>query len=192
MIVGLTGKYCAGKDRVAGIFAAHGFRVIDVDALGHEALAARSGQVIAAFGRSLADDTGGVNRRALGRIVFGDPAALARLEAILHPAMVQRVKEIIAEGGSDVVVNAAILHHMGLHVLCGAVVCVRAPLPARLVRAMRRDRLPLRDALARITAQKGICPQLNDPNVDTYSVRNMGSARSLERRVARLAQRLRG
>jgi dephospho-CoA kinase len=192
MIVGLTGKYCAGKDRVARIFAAQGFRVIDVDALGHDALAARSGQIIETFGRSLATDDGGVNRRALGRIVFGNPAAMARLEAILHPAMVQRVKEIIAEGGSDVVVNAAILHHMGLHVLCRAVVCVKAPLPARLVRAMRRDSLPLRDALARITAQKGICPQLNDPAVDTYSVQNMGSARSLEARVARLAQRLRG
>jgi dephospho-CoA kinase len=192
MIVGLTGKYCAGKDRVARVFAAQGFRIIDVDALGHDALAAQSAQIVETFGRSLAADDGSVHRRALGRIVFGNPAALARLEAILHPAMVQRVKDIIAEGGADVVVNAAILHHMGLHALCAAVVCVRAPLPARLLRAMRRDRLPLRDALVRITSQKGICPQLNDPAVDTYSVRNMGSARSLERRVARLAQRLRG
>lgn len=192
MIVGLTGKYCAGKDRVAQIFAGFGFSVIDVDALGHDALAARAAQIIAIFGRSLANEDGTVNRRALGRIVFGNPAALARLEGVLHPAMVQKVKDLIAQMGSDVIVNAAILHHMGLDTLCRAVVCVTAPLPARLVRAMRRDRLPLRDALARITSQKGICPQLNDPVVDTYSVRNWGSGRSLERRVARLAQRLRG
>ena len=58
--------------------------------------------------------------------------------------------------GADVIVNAAILHHMGLDVLCRAVVFVTAPFPARLLRAMRRDRLPLRDALARITSQKEI------------------------------------
>jgi dephospho-CoA kinase len=192
VIVGLTGKYCAGKDRVARIFAGHGFSVIDVDSLGHEALAARAARIIEIFGRSLANEDGTVNRRALGRIVFGNPAALARLEGVLHPAMVERVKELIAQMGSDVVVNAAILHHMGLDALCRAVVCVTAPLPLRLLRAMRRDHLPLRDALARITSQKGICPQLNDPGVDTYNVPNRGSGGSLEHRVARLAQRLRG
>jgi dephospho-CoA kinase len=192
MIVGLTGKYCAGKDAVARIFAAQGFRVIDVDALGHEALAARAARIVEAFGPAAAAADGSVDRRALGRIVFRDPAALARLEAIVHPAMVGRVKELIAMGGGDVVVNAAVLHRMGLQALCAAVVCVKAPFPVRLARAMRRDRLSLGDAMARITSQKGICPQLNAPAVDTYSVRNGGSARSLERRAARLARRLRG
>jgi dephospho-CoA kinase len=192
VIVGLTGKYCAGKDHVARIFESNGYSVIDVDSLGHEALAERSAQIVEIFGRSLAAEDGTVNRRALGRIVFGNPTAMARLEAILHPAMVQKVKNLIAGMGSDVIVNAAILHHMGLDVLCRAVVFVTAPLPARLLRAMRRDRLPLRDALARITSQKGIGPQFNAPAVDTYTVRNWGSGGSLEHRVARLAQRLRG
>ena len=188
----MTGKYCAGKDRVARIFNAHGYSVIDVDSLGHEALAAMSRQVVAAFGRSVAAKDGGVDRKVLGRIVFGSPSAMARLESILHPTMVKRVKELIVKTGGDIVVNAAILHHMGLHALCGAVVCVSAPLPVRLIRAMRRDRLSFRDALSRIRSQKGVCPQLNDPAVDTYTVRNRGSARSLERRTARLALRLRG
>jgi len=192
MVVGLTGKYCAGKDRVARIFESHGYSIIDVDSLGHEALAAMTRQVVAAFGPSVAAQDGGVDRKALGRIVFRNPSAMARLESILHPSMVQRVKELIVERGGDIVVNAAILHHMGLHALCGAVLCVSAPLPVRLIRAMRRDRLPIRDALSRIRSQKGVCPQLNDPAVDTYTVRNRGSARSLDRRIARLALRLRG
>ena len=192
MVVGLTGKYCAGKDLVARIFESHGYSVIDVDALGHEVLAAMTERVVAVFGRAVAADDGDVDRKALGRIVFGNPSAMARLESILHPSMVRRVKELIAERGGDIVVNAAILHHMGLDALCGAVLCVCAPLLVRLIRAMRRDRLPLRDALSRIRSQNGVCPQLNDPAVDTYTVRNRGSARSLERRVARLALRLRG
>ena len=192
MVVGLTGKYCAGKDRAARVFEDHGFFVIDVDALGHQILAANAARVMESFGPSVAAAGGGVDRRKLGRLVFADPAALARLEAILHPPMVSRVKELIVENGGDIVINAAILHHMGLHLLCDAVVCVTAPLLIRLARAVRRDALSVRDALARVRSQKGACPQSNDPPVDTYIVRNRGSARSLEHRIARLALRLRG
>jgi dephospho-CoA kinase len=138
MIVGLSGKYCAGKDIVARAFAAEGFHVIDVDGLGHEALAARAGEVIAAFGAPVESPPGAVDRKALGRIVFADPAARARLEAVVHPRMVERVREEIASHGRDVVVNAAVLHRMGLHRMCAAVICVVSPWPRRLLRAMRR------------------------------------------------------
>ena len=190
MVVGLTGKYCAGKDTVARIFASKGFTIIDVDLLGHEALAGNAREVVAAFGPGVSVTGGGVDRRALGRVVFKDSAALARLESIVHPAMVERVKSLVAQSEGNVVINAAILHRMGLHALCDAVVCVSSPFPLRLARAMVRDMLSFRDALARARSQKDICPQLNDPAVDIYSVRNRGSARSLERRVTRLVQRM--
>jgi dephospho-CoA kinase len=76
--------------------------------------------------------------------------------------------------------------------MCDAVMFVTAPVPVRLVRAMRRDRLSLRDAWVRINAQKDVRPQLNGSGVDTYSVPNWGSVRSLERRVERIVARLRG
>jgi dephospho-CoA kinase len=60
----------------------------------------------------------------------------------------------------------------------------------RLIRAMRRDALSLRDAWERINAQKDVRPQSIGAGVDTYSVLNCGSVRSLERRVARLVRRL--
>jgi dephospho-CoA kinase len=192
MIVGLSGGYCAGKDTVARVFAANGFRVIDVDSLGHEALVARAREVIEAFGPGVEAAPGAVDRKALGRIVFADAAARATLETIVHPTMVARVREEIGRLGTDVVVNAAILHRMGLHRLCGAVVCVTSPFPLRLLRAMRRDGLRIRDALARLGAQRDICPQVKDSPVDTYTVRNRGSLRSLERGAALLAGRLRG
>jgi dephospho-CoA kinase len=110
--------------------------------------------------------------------------------------MIAEVKLKTAAVRGDVLINAAILYHMGLHTLCDVVVCVTAPVVARIFRAMRRDELPFRTVLARIRAQKGICalsnPQFNDSLVDTYTVRNRGSMRSLERRVARLDLRLRG
>ena len=126
----------------------------------------------------------------MGRAVFGDQAALRRLEAIVHPAMVDRVRVSIAEGAGDVVVNAAVLQRMGLVPLCDAVVWVTAPVLTRLVRALRRDRIPLREALARIGSQGDVRPQFNDPAVDTYTVRNRGTARSLERRVEAIVRRM--
>ena len=74
----------------------------------------------------------------------------------------------------------------------GALVFVRAPSLVRLLRAMHRDSLGLRDAWARVNAQRDVRPQLNGSGVDTYSVLNWGSLRSLERRMQRLARLLKG
>jgi dephospho-CoA kinase len=191
MVVGLTGKYCAGKGTAARVFASMGFRVIDADELSHEVLAGKAAAVIARFGPGVRAEGGGVNRRALGRIVFADPTARAGLEAILYPEITDRIRRFIAEGG-DVAVNAPLLQRAGLQTLCDAVVFVTAPAPIRLLRALRRDRLSLREAVKRIGAQDDVDPQKNDPSVDTYIVRNAAGTRSFDRRVSRLALRLRG
>ena len=132
-----------------------------------------------------------MDRRALGRIVFDDPAARAGLEAILYPEITERIRRFIAEGG-DVALNAPLLQRAGLQTLCDAVVFVTAPAVVRLLRALRRDRLSLREAVKRIMSQGDVDPQKNDPSVDTYIVRNAVGARSFDRRVSRLALRLRG
>jgi len=191
MVVGLTGKYCAGKGTAARAFAALGFRVVDADDLSHEVLAAKAQEVIERFGQGVRGEDGGVNRRALGRIVFEDPGARAILEGILYPEITDRIRRFIAKGG-DVVVNAPLLQRAGLQTLCDAVVFVTAPAPIRLLRALRRDRLSLGEAVKRIGAQGDVDPQKNDPSVDTYIVRNATGARSFDRRVSRLALRLRG
>jgi dephospho-CoA kinase len=191
MVVGLTGRYCSGKGTAARVFAAGGFRVVDADDLSHEVLTARAEDVIRVFGPTARSVDGGVDRRALGRIVFADTAARTRLEGLLYPEITKRIKSFIAEGG-DVVINAPLLQRAGLQAICDAVVFVTAPALIRLARAMRRDNLPIGDAWVRINAQKDVRPQFNDPGVDTYSVPNRGSVRSLERRVGRVLRKLRG
>jgi dephospho-CoA kinase len=189
--IGLTGRYCSGKGTAARAFAARGFRVVDADDLSHEVMSERAEEVIRVFGPAARAADGSVNRRALGRIVFADPAARTRLEGILYPDITERIMRFIAEGG-DVVINAPLLQRAGLEKICDAVVFVTAPVLIRLVRAMRRDGLHLRDAWVRINAQKDVHPQFIDPGVDTYSVPNWGSVRSLEQRVERVLARLRG
>lgn len=191
MVIGLTGRYCSGKGTAARVFAALGCRVVDADDLSHDVLVEKAPVVLAEFGPSIKAPDGGVDRRALGKVVFLDPAARTRLEAILYPEITERIRRFIA-GGGDVVINAPLLQRAGLESLCDALLFVRAPALVRLVRATRRDRLPLGDAWARINAQKDVKPQCNGPAVDTYSVPNWGSARSLERRVRRIFARLKG
>jgi dephospho-CoA kinase len=199
MVIGLTGGYCAGKDAAARIFARRGFAVLDVDRIGHEVLEQRRDAVVAAFGESVRRADGSIDRRAVGRIVFADPAALALLEGIVHPAMVAQVRSLAAAetaAGRDVVVNAALLRHMGLDKGCDAVVEVRARALRRFIRGLRRDGLGPVQVLRRMRSQRPgrAGPPVNGmpPGVDTYIVRNdRATTRRLELSVDRLLGRLR-
>jgi dephospho-CoA kinase len=175
---------------VAGILAEGGFRIIDVDGVGHRVLRDPEARelVAARFGPDVLAPDGQVDRRRLGRRVFGDRRELAALEAIVHPRMVQRVREELALGGGPVVLNAAVLFRMGLDRLCDAVLCVRAPWCKRLARARRRDGLGLVQGLRRIASQRGICPKLPGPGVDIYYVDNAGDGDALRKRVLGLVR----
>ncbi len=129
MVIGLTGRYCSGKGTASRVFASCGFRVVDADDLSHEVLAAKAAQVIREFGPGVRAPDGGVDRRALGRIVFADPAARGRLEAILYPDITDRIRRFISEDDRDVVINAPLLQRAGLQSLCDALVFVTAPGP---------------------------------------------------------------
>ena len=192
IVIGLTGRYCSGKGTAARVFASLGFAVIDADDLSHEVLGEKAREVIAEFGTAVTRGDGGVDRRALGRVVFADPQARTRLEGILYPAITERIRLFIARSSSDVIINAPLLQRAGLEKICDVVVFVQAPAALRLLRAMRRDSLSPGDAWRRINAQKDVRPQSMGPGVDTYSVLNWGSVRCLERRTKRLARRLKG
>jgi dephospho-CoA kinase len=87
-VLGLTGSIGMGKSTVAAMFEAHGVPVFDADAEVRR-MQGPGGSLLAAVETEFpgSTDVGGVDREALGDAVFGDPAALARLEAIVHPAV---------------------------------------------------------------------------------------------------------
>ena len=87
-IVGLTGGIGSGKTSVADRFAEQGVTIIDTDAIAHELTGVQGASlphIEAVFGRAVLLDTGELNRVAMRRLVFVDPAAKRQLEAILHP-----------------------------------------------------------------------------------------------------------
>ncbi len=187
MIIGVTGKYCAGKNEVGRILKNKGMYQIDVDTLGHEVLEKEKEQIICRFGRQVLTPDGVVDRRSLGEIVFKDRNALNDLEEILHPGMVKRTEELIREhreGGG--VVNAAVLFKMGLHRLCDRVFWVQAPLILRIRRGRKRDGLSYPAIIRRIWTQKALNPNKWKDVVDIYRVDNLGSPSRLEKTVMSL------
>ena len=195
-VVGVTGTYCSGKSSVTGILVERGFREIDVDRVGHEALAGESARVIEAFGPVVRADDGGVDRRALARVVFRDRQALSRLESILHPVMVSLVRERVEEARTSaasgpgapvgVVINAAILFRMGLDSLCDRVIYVTAPFRVRWRRARSRDGATLIDVIRRLRSQSDVRPQFSRSGADILTVENGGTRDELALRLSQL------
>ncbi len=163
LVIGLTGRSCAGKNRYADEFGAQeGVTVIDVDRLGHAALAANADSIVETFGSGLLAADGSIDRKALGSIVFADSRLLAQLEAISHPWMVEECARLVsaarASGRRAVVLNAALLHRMGLDRLCDVVVFIKAPFYERYRRAKERDHVSWQMFRRREQAQADIDP----------------------------------
>jgi dephospho-CoA kinase len=162
VVVGLTGGIGAGKSTVAAMFAAKGAKVIDVDGLGRAVIEPDGPAypaVVERYGPQVVGQTGEIDRRALSAIVFGDPAALADLNAITHPAITAEVARGVAQAAADVVVilDMAVLVEAPLAVgpdgpLYQKVVVVEAPVEVRLARLAERG-LSRQEALARMDSQ---------------------------------------
>jgi dephospho-CoA kinase len=126
--IGLTGPIGCGKSTVAGWLRDLGAVVVDADVIARDVVEPGTPDltaVIEAFGPGVVAEDGSLDRAALGRIVFVDPDALARLEAIVHPAVRPRILAGIAaaerDGAPAVVIEAIKLVEGGLAELCDEV-----------------------------------------------------------------------
>jgi len=194
LVIGLTGPMCAGKNRAAEILEKRGFAVVDADRVAHQALIDVQDAVIAAFadtarrqGLTLLSADATVNRRALGSLLFSDPALLARHEAIIYPRINELLDAFIdAHRSQGVVINAPLLHKSPVLARCSFVIFIDAWAPVRFYRALERDKLPLKQIFARFSAQKHLFAQYCEKNVDIQKVYNRGSIRALERKLVTL------
>jgi len=191
MLIGLTGKYCAGKNHVAAILEKRGFTVLDVDKLGHTAIENKKTEIFTRFGKDIQNQDGSVNRRWLGEKVFGRKSELSALEAIVHPeANRLTVEWMAAHNGKNCVINAALLHKSAVFDRLNGIIVVGASLLTRLIRAKRRDKLPWTDILRRFSTQKQFIAQYLAGNADIYMVENPGIGKSGFLPNSRLATRL--
>lgn len=140
-IIGLTGSIGMGKSTVAAMFADAGIPVFDADAE-VRSLQGPGGELVPAIEAAFPGSTGagGVNREALGAQVFGDKAALARLEAIVHPAVAVRRAAFLAAHADKraVVFDIPLLFERGGHDHVDTIVVVSAPEHIQRARVLAR------------------------------------------------------
>ena len=188
MILGITGPTGSGKTTLLNLIAQQGGLVLDCDTIYHRLLAT-DGEMLDAIERRfpgvIAD--GILDRKALGAIVFADPAALQDLNAITHTAVKKAVLAELAKDPKLAAIDAIGLFEGGLAPLCDVTVAVTAPEEQRIRRLMERDGITEEYARSRIAAQKPqewFCSQCdrvlrNDADILSYSAKCLDFLKSL-------------
>jgi len=146
LLVGLTGGFGSGKTTVASMMQALGAKVVDADVLAREVLSPGSeafNQVVEAFGTQVVSPSGRLDRNKLAKIVFADPAAISKLNSIVHPRVIEREEEIIdqiatSEPDAIIVLDVPLLIEAERHHRVDVLVVVDAPMQVRLTRLAER------------------------------------------------------
>jgi dephospho-CoA kinase len=161
-IIGLVGRAGSGKSSVAAALAAGGATVIEADAIGHAVTdgdPAVRAALVAEYGAGVYGADGTLDRRAVAAKVFADRAARARLDALVHPRILARLRHALdelraARWSGTVVVDAALMLEWGFERECDAVLAVRAPEADQLARLTRARGWTADEARSRLAAQR--------------------------------------
>jgi len=193
LLVGLTGGIGSGKSTVSRMLEERGAVVLDADGFARDAVVPGSPglqSVVERFGPQILTPDGELDRPKLASIVFADPAALADLEAIVHP----EVRRMIADGIQEnldadrvVVLVNPLLIEMGTHRDCDVVVVVSASPETQVARSIARG-MADDDVRARIAAQMPLEDRARTADV---LIDNEGTLDDLEREVDVLWRQLR-
>jgi dephospho-CoA kinase len=157
-LIGLTGGIAAGKTTVAKLWTELGGIEIDADLVAREVVepGTKGAKLIAeTFGSELFDAEGNLDRKALGSIVFNDVAKRKQLEAIVHPLVRERTKELLAAvpAGSIAIYTVPLLVEADVDLPFDVVVTVGAPDDVRIKRLMDSRGYSALEAKARIDNQ---------------------------------------
>lgn len=156
-VIGLTGNIATGKSVVRKMLEHLGAYTIDADMLAHRAIAKGAPgyqPVIEAFGKWILAPNGEIDRKKLAAVVFSDPEALRRLEAIVHPLVGEAIDWLVRRSPRKVIVIEAIkLLESNLKGWCDSIWVVDAAPTTQLIRLMRKRGMSEDEARRRIAAQ---------------------------------------
>jgi len=159
----VVGPMASGKNYICKQLEEQGWTSIDADILVHQAIEEVKDKILEKFvpyaeqqNIKLTNDDGTINRRALGQLLFSFPELLQIQESLVYPIIIQQILDFINQHEKSII-NATVLYKTPqLLAYCDKVIYVDAPFFKRLVRARRRDKLPLFQILRRFHAQKNL------------------------------------
>ncbi len=189
-VIGLTGGIASGKSTVARILQRLGAVIIDADLLSREAVLPGTPAhqaIVASFGPDILLPDATIDRKALGRVVFADPDARRRLEAITHPAIASLAEERLAEARrSDAPVAfyvAPLLIEAGVTGRVDDIWVVYADRETQIARLTKRDGIGREEAEQRLAAQM---PMEEKATYGSAVIDNRGTPEETERQVTAL------
>ncbi|MCI7081137.1 MAG: dephospho-CoA kinase [Treponema porcinum] len=200
MILCVTGPMAAGKNAVCRILEERGFIALDADRQVHGAIEKAAPEIIKTFSNeakaqniTLTDENGRINRRELGRLLFTSKELLSKQESIVYPVIIEETKRFIQKqqelkSDADIILNATVLYKTPeLLNLCKYIIYVDAPKITRIVRSLKRDRMPLRQILGRFASQKNLFSEYKKTGVPIIKITNAGSEKKLETSIKSLS-----
>ena len=162
--IGVTGPSGAGKGAASEYLnTRYGYKVIDADRVYHDIISAPSdcvSELVEHFGKGVLNEQGGIDRKALSKLVFGEEnkEKLLLLNKITHKYVVEEIDTLLKsferEGAEVCVIDAPLLIEAGVNKLCDRVLVVYANKEVRAERIAKRDGIDLESAMLRINSQK--------------------------------------
>lgn len=186
-VIGLTGGIACGKSTVAAILRELDVPVVDADLLARHVVEPGSpalAEISERFGPEVIDETGRLDRKKLGAIVFADPRARADLERITHPRIAaagrSEIARHLAAGAQVVIYEAALIVEKQLHKGMSGLIVVSLPADVQRARLMARDNIDADAADRRLAAQLPLAEKLA---VADYVIDNSGDLEQTRQRV---------
>ena len=192
VVVGVTGGIATGKTTVVRIFGEFGAGALDADEIGHQILSSDTGvgrEIRAAYGPTVIDDTGKVDRAKLGEMVFADRVARETLNRIMHPRIIEvlraRIDEFRARASAREVlaVEIPLLVEAKLIGLVDRVVVVSAEQETQKHRLKMRGNLSAKQVVQRLESQSPISEKVK---VADWVINTEGGMGDTELQVRRI------
>ena len=141
-VIGIYGLICSGKSSFSKLLAKElNALYIDADIIGHEALNDKNKkeELIKSFSSYILENNGNIDRKKLGKIVFGNSKKLRKLESITYPYIEKKISELIKSTDKDVVIEAALIMRSEIYKMCGSLIYVNSK-TADIINRMKKKR----------------------------------------------------
>ncbi len=195
-VIGLTGGFKTGKSTVTRMLSELGVEVIiDADKLAHKALKLDSStykKIIKEFGEKFLDDEGRINRRKLAKLVFSNKEKLNLLNSIIHPYVIDKVKEKIyktkqSSPNAIIIVDAPLLYEAGMQNMMDKIIVVSATKNKQIQRARQTTSLSEYEVKRRIENQ---LPLTEKEKLADVVIENNGTLEDTKSQVKKMWKRI--